>query len=157
MKNQIKYQPKFIKSSSQNKNLNKKLGQSFVDFFLFFIIILLVLNLFLVFVFFTSKSKYNWAENYKYFSLTLQASEDLYFNFGQEKDNQLSFGVIEEEKIPQDIEQYKNFNIFYSFNKPEDNPFNDFKNQLCLKRFMYSNTSNSTYVFWVCSKWGEIN
>jgi|GEM_PF-5566020 len=104
-------------------------------------------------MFFYLNFTYLKANNQRYFSLVLQASEDIFFSSSATKDNFVKLGLLDESKIVQSFEQYKNFeNIFYSFSPPTISNL-DADNQLCIKRSLYSQPENNKKNFWVCAKW----
>jgi len=139
--------------SLKNQNLLRHKGQAVIDLLISFLIILLTLNFFYLFMFFYLNFTYLKANNQRYFSLVLQASEDIFFSSSATKDNFVKLGLLDENKIVQSFGQYKNFeNIFYSFYPPTISNL-DADNQLCIKRSLYSQLENNKKNFWVCAKW----
>ncbi|MFN3909858.1 MAG: hypothetical protein ACK4J0_01325 [Candidatus Anstonellaceae archaeon] len=130
-----------------------KKAQTTIDLFLYFIVLLLVLEFTYLFLFTSLEIRIFKASGVRALSLALQASEDLYLSLSKTNNNFIFVGFLDEDKKDYSKQTYKNFNnIFYSFSKPEI----DFSsnNQICIKRVLYSNSSNQEKNFWVCTQWG---
>jgi len=137
----------------KNQKIFLPKGQIVIDLLIFFLIILLSLNFFYLFIFYSINFFYLKANNERFLSLALQASEDIYLSSSVKKDNFIVVGLLDESTIETSTIQYKNFeNIFYSFSPPTI--FNLYKeNQLCLKRFLYFDQEKNKKDFWVCVRW----
>ncbi|MCX8162960.1 MAG: hypothetical protein N3D10_00190 [Candidatus Micrarchaeota archaeon] len=143
--------PKYLMFQLELKKDFKK-GQDFVDFFIFFIIILMALYFVYLFIFSTLEIKIQYSNFYKALSLAIQASEELFISHALQSKNFVHIGFFDESKILEEKENFKHFqNIFYTFSQPQV----DFKtnNQLCVKRSLYLNSTNTKKDFWTCYWW----
>lgn len=131
---------------------NFKKGQDLVDFFLFFLVLLTALYFVYLFLFSTLELKIQYTSLYKALSLVLQTSEDIFLYLSIHNNNFVKVGFLDESKITYQPENHQTIKeIYYSFEKPTINQGT--KNQLCLKRFMFSNSTSAPQVFWVCYNW----